>query len=572
MWKIGWGISNQCNMACKFCYSKNIRNKETRLYLDEGISFVEQNANNIESINFGTGEPTVVPDFFKLCAKLKKIAPNIKLGITTNGTLASAVKDPYNLFVFDRYITDIDISLDYCDANAQDKSRNYTGAFENAIETLKLCQKYHKNATVVSVMHRFNGFLDNIEGMLRIARLFGASYRINILRPIVDFEFVLPYILLKHVYTHLIYRYKVESIADPLLASLVNIDCKQGDPTAKSSFRILPNGYITPSTYLLDSYWQSKRLDEIGSVDELHTNARFLEISNIELPEACSICTKKNNCHGGVIDRRWLWYQDFTQNDPYCPLRFGDTVDWMTLSDNVIFSDKRKSFVHDGYLPTLIFNPVVNQRAEKIWDKIYLSSNDYTSQDPDDIIRVFNDNFLTNKPMNILDLGSGEGRNTRNMISKTNHVTFVDSSYVANDRLLLYLLGHNIYYGYTILENDITDYLKENDKQFDLIIVMHILSHGNPDSISDIIKNIYRCLTGGGYCVITLPSISDKRCPNHEKDVFSYILNSGPEIGIEHSFFSEKSVRKLLASFKIHHLKEDKYHWKIIIEKPIRVE
>ena len=21
-WKIGWGLSNKCNMACKFCYKK----------------------------------------------------------------------------------------------------------------------------------------------------------------------------------------------------------------------------------------------------------------------------------------------------------------------------------------------------------------------------------------------------------------------------------------------------------------------------------------------------------------------------------------------------------------------
>lgn len=66
------------------------------------------------------------------------------LGVTTNGNLAKAARNPYNLDVFIRCIEDIDISLDFGDAERQDESRNCEGAFQGVIETLKLCQKYGK--------------------------------------------------------------------------------------------------------------------------------------------------------------------------------------------------------------------------------------------------------------------------------------------------------------------------------------------------------------------------------------------------------------------------------------------
>lgn len=152
--------------------------------------------------------------------------------------------------VFIRCIEDVDVSLDYGNATQQDESRNYEGAFQGVIETLKLCQKCGKNATVVSVMHKYNYSYANFRSMVRIARLYNASFRINILRPTVDFAFALSYENLKDNFVKLINEYEVKSIADPLLAALVGADYPNGDPTAESSFRILPNGYIIPSTYL----------------------------------------------------------------------------------------------------------------------------------------------------------------------------------------------------------------------------------------------------------------------------------------------------------------------------------
>ena len=139
-WKIGWGLSNKCNMACKFCYSRKVRREQKNFdnVIQTGIDFVKKNRNKIDSINFGTGEPTVEPSFFSFCDQLNRVAPNVTLGVTTNGNLAKAARNPYNLDVFIRCIEDIDISLDFGDAERQDESRNCEGAFQGVIETLKL--------------------------------------------------------------------------------------------------------------------------------------------------------------------------------------------------------------------------------------------------------------------------------------------------------------------------------------------------------------------------------------------------------------------------------------------------
>lgn len=576
-WKIGWGLSNRCNMACKFCYSRKVRREQKNFdnIIQTGVRFVERNKDRIDSINFGTGEPTVEPAFFRFCDQLNKVAPGVTLGVTTNGNLSKAVRDPYNLDVFIRCIEDVDVSLDYGNAAQQDDSRNYEGAFQGVIETLKLCQKYGKNATVVSVMHKYNCSYANFSSMIRIARLYNASFRINILRPTVDFDFALPYESLKDNFIKLISEYEVESIADPLLAALVGADCPNGDPTAESSFRILPNGYVTPSTYLLDSNWQAKRLDEIEDIDSMHNLDSFRTIKSVEIPLSCEKCEMREKCKGGVFDRRWLWYHDFKENDPYCPLRFDDTLDWKKKSGDAIYSKQRKSFVHDGYLPTLIFSPRINERALTQWDSIYLNHRStYNSIEPDTCVISAEKLMNHEKKRRVLDLGSGLGRNGKYFLYNGDHVSFVESSKIANDILIKGFLDRDIMSGYTVIEKDIVEYLaNEIDESFDFVLAMHIISHGTADIIDRVyLENIRRVLKANGIACITLPSTHDSRCPDQNADNCEYALIDGPEKGIIHSFYSENAILSHMNGFEVLEISEitspsGNAHWNLILKK-----
>ena len=63
---IGWGLTNICNMNCEFCYSKEARNEGENCGIDDWKRFIDQNYSKIDSINYGTGENTLIDDFLYL--------------------------------------------------------------------------------------------------------------------------------------------------------------------------------------------------------------------------------------------------------------------------------------------------------------------------------------------------------------------------------------------------------------------------------------------------------------------------------------------------------------------------
>ena len=65
-WSVGWGTIKDCNMKCKFCYSKEVRTEQIdALGLDIWIRFIDNNHKYIEAINYGTGENSISDDWFE---------------------------------------------------------------------------------------------------------------------------------------------------------------------------------------------------------------------------------------------------------------------------------------------------------------------------------------------------------------------------------------------------------------------------------------------------------------------------------------------------------------------------
>ena len=86
-YSVGWGLTNICNMNCQFCYSKIARDKNQELSLSDWIKFIDLNHDNIESINYGTGENTLIDDFFIFIDYVRTNYPEITQSLTTNGHL-----------------------------------------------------------------------------------------------------------------------------------------------------------------------------------------------------------------------------------------------------------------------------------------------------------------------------------------------------------------------------------------------------------------------------------------------------------------------------------------------------
>jgi MoaA/NifB/PqqE/SkfB family radical SAM enzyme len=109
---LGLGLTNECNLSCAFCYRDPTRTD--RLSLDQVKSVMERLP--IRSVNLGTGENGMHPDFKAILAYLRK--KSIKLTITSNGHSIAVLEDNEL-----RAFHDIEFSLDYPTQAEQDAQR-----------------------------------------------------------------------------------------------------------------------------------------------------------------------------------------------------------------------------------------------------------------------------------------------------------------------------------------------------------------------------------------------------------------------------------------------------------------
>ena len=355
-WNIGWGAVASCNMKCAFCYSRHKRENCLTPGFDVWKKFVDDNHDLINTINYGTGENTLSKDWFRLVKYIRRHYPFIRQALTTNGYLSEAVKDEFCLSAFTEGIDEVDISLDFSDKALHNAFRGQERAFDWAINTLSLCQKSNKSSTIVFLGSRENIFPSNIDGLFNIAKKYGAILRMNIFRPtfgindfskkfIVDSETVVN--ILKHIYEN----YSILSIGDSFFSPLLT-GIPRPDPSGNHSIRILADGSITPSTYLLENRYILANITKDNVLEELSRNNRLLELTTNILPEECKSCVYRNTCSGGVRDRRYLWYGSLAHKDPYCPGTFSET-------QTPVLKISRGNFVsiHEDYLPTIFFSP-----------------------------------------------------------------------------------------------------------------------------------------------------------------------------------------------------------------------
>src|SRR6201990_1765219 len=109
---LGLGLTNECNLACAFCYRDPTRTD--RLSLDQVKAVMERLP--VRSVNLGTGENGMHPEFKAILAYLR--TRPVKLTITSNGYSVAVLEDR-DLRAFH----DIEFSLDYPTQAEQDAQR-----------------------------------------------------------------------------------------------------------------------------------------------------------------------------------------------------------------------------------------------------------------------------------------------------------------------------------------------------------------------------------------------------------------------------------------------------------------
>ncbi len=353
-YNVGWGITNLCNMNCRFCYSKETRQSIKDATIKDWIKFIDENHDYIDSINYGTGENALSDDFFEFILYVRKKYPEITQSLTSNGYIYERVnKDPRLYKIYKECIDEVDISLDFADPEKHNYFRGQPKAYDWAINTLKMLKKDGKKATIVFVGFEDTMTHENIDGLFAIAKKYDALIRLNIYRPVSDNKkinekFILSYKTLMDAIEYIYKKYKIVSLSDVLLGNIYTRGSNIKENTGVNSLRILPDGSICPSTYLISEGYRNKY--DIRQNNVL-SKVKFNEFIEAPIPKECNDCSIKDQCRGGVYDRRMLWYKTLEQRDPYCPFENNDNLN----KEQFKILKKKRVSVHDGYLPTMFF-------------------------------------------------------------------------------------------------------------------------------------------------------------------------------------------------------------------------
>lgn len=357
-WSIGWGVISNCNMSCEFCYSRMKRKNSYDLAPEYWKQFIDKNAEYISSINYGTGENAISQEWFNLVKYIRDKYPSIRQALTTNGYISDAIKkDAKNKEIFLSSIDEVDVSLDYADSQKHNKFRGQPSAYNWAMDTIDFCHSNKIPLTIVMLGSKVNLYEENVRAIFEISRQFDAIVRVNLYRPTEGINKLSEkYILsVDELLTFLHFvstSYKVLSINDPLLSSLLTTKTI-GDPSGTSSLRILPNGDVTPSTYLITDDFIVGNLKDDLSLKDINTNSCLNQKMRTVIPASCEKCKHSNTCCGGVIDRRYLWHGTLEKKDPYCYVDNAEICDKHSFM--ISLSDDEFQSVHDGYLPTMFF-------------------------------------------------------------------------------------------------------------------------------------------------------------------------------------------------------------------------
>lgn len=358
-WTVGWGFTTRCDLSCPFCYSGVVRKEiqEPEVPLKHAETFLKNNQKYIRSINFGTGECLLAPNFYNLLKLCCDYIPKVKIAITTNGSLADVSKTTQE--ILKNSVTECDVSLDFAKEEQHDNWRNKIGTWRRAINAIEMALKFGFHTSVVMVGTRQTLDEDNISGLLKIAERYKIAFRINLFMPTQkNFSFVPSVGTILSALKVIQNWSSAIGTSDRLFGQFLPNSLDKDSNDAKHSCRIMPNGNISPSTYLFNTDWINQTSLQDIKLINLEKSKPFIKYNSCVTPPECKNCSNQPTCKGGSVERRWLWYGSLYKADPFCPILFYPNykTDYWQMS-----SASNKPWdgpmIHLDYLPTIIALP-----------------------------------------------------------------------------------------------------------------------------------------------------------------------------------------------------------------------
>ncbi|HLL28049.1 MAG TPA: radical SAM protein [Xanthobacteraceae bacterium] len=301
---LGLGLTNECNLACSFCYRDPARTD--RLSLAQVRSVIESLP--VRSVNLGTGENGMHPEFAALLDYLRR--QPVKLTITSNG-YSIKVLDDGEVTAF----RDVEFSLDYPNEREQDRQRG-PGNWRLIHEQAARCRRLGVPVTFIAVMMRSN--FDRLAEIAEVAKAYDAPLRINVYQSVRSDTYALTYDEYWSGFETLFARTDVIAIGEPLVRAMAGLPPRQGG-CGIATVRVTPRATVQPCIYWPGAGAPLDLLLDRGA-DIIDTDP-FAAARSV--PAACKSCRHLAACGGGCAGRRRL-LEALDRPDPYCPVIRGE--------------------------------------------------------------------------------------------------------------------------------------------------------------------------------------------------------------------------------------------------------
>lgn len=301
---LGLGLTNECNLSCAFCYRDPARTD--RLSLDQVKGVMERLP--VRSVNLGTGENGMHPDFKAILAYLR--TKPVKLTITSNGHSVAVLADG-ELKAFH----DIEFSLDYPTQAEQDAQRG-AGNWELIHQQAHRCRRLDIPVTIIAVMMKPNYL--RLADVAKVAKRFDAPLRVNVYQAVRSDVYALTYEEYWEGFRRLFAETDVIAIGEPLVRAMAGLPPLAGG-CGVSTVRVTPRATTQPCVYWPGAGEPLSGLIEAGV--EVLNSTPFEQAR--ALPDACRECEFRQTCHGGCAGRRRL-QGALLDPDFYCPIVRGE--------------------------------------------------------------------------------------------------------------------------------------------------------------------------------------------------------------------------------------------------------
>jgi radical SAM protein with 4Fe4S-binding SPASM domain len=301
---LGLGLTNECNLACAFCYRDPTRTD--RLSPDQVKAVVERLP--LRSVNLGTGENGMHPDFKAILAYLR--TKPLKLTITSNGHSVAVLEDEEL-----RAFHDVEFSLDYPIEKEQDVQRG-AGNWALIHKQAERCVRLGIPVTIIAVMMKSNYL--RLADVAQVAKRFGAPLRINVYQAVRSDVFALNYEEYWEGFRRLFEKTDVIAIGEPLVRAMAGLPPLRSG-CGVSTVRVTPRAATQPCVY-----WPGpgEPLSDLISIGTGILDSTPFEQART-LPLACQSCEFRESCRGGCAGRRRL-QGALLEPDFYCPVIRGE--------------------------------------------------------------------------------------------------------------------------------------------------------------------------------------------------------------------------------------------------------